>query len=369
MNFIKRIYKDLELPLILYLIIFYTAHTLVAFFNLLRKRIYLDESELTYTLPQLIQIIGIDWILVITFMTFVSLIVKRFRRKNINWGKVLIINIFLSICMMALTQVVLDLQTLYFQKGSFQGYNIIQSLINTLNLIELYFLIFASLLFIIYIYYYIKELKSREQEKRELQEELVNAKLSILKSQMQPHFLFNTLNSISSLIDESRSKAQNTIADLSSFLRQVLNIGESNVVKLKVELDLLEKYIRIMKVRYGHHLEVNHQVDFECYQYKVPALMLQPIAENAIQHGYSRNHKTLKIDFRIKAEDNFLIIRAYNNGQLIEVNENVFNRGIGLSNLRQRLDKIYGPDASINIYNSINQIENGVVVDIKIPLK
>ncbi|TBW25873.1 sensor histidine kinase [Gramella sp. KN1008] len=307
-----------------------------------------------------------DWILVLSFMILIAAYVKRSRSKNVGWLKLIILNVFLSIFMIILTQVILDLQIITFEDKALSAFDFGKSLLNALNLIELYFLIYASLLFIIYIYYYIQELKIQEEERRILQEELSEAKISILKSQMQPHFLFNTLNSISSLMDVNKTRAQDTIADLSNFLRDVLNVGNSNIIKLKLELDLLKSYIRIMKVRHGAHLKIYQQIDFECYNYGVPSLMLQPLVENAIKHGFSPQHKTLNIEIKIARVSHQLIFTMFNDGKLIPTTQNIFKMGLGLSNLKQRIEKLYGKDASFQVYNIHNE-KTGVKVEIILP--
>ena len=201
--------------------------------------------------------------------------------------------------------------------------------------IDLNFLIYFAMVSIVYTYYYIKVVKQSEKQQNQLKTQLVDTRMKMLSSQLQPHFLFNTLNSIAVLTDIDASKAKDPIADLSDFFREILYDNDNHTIPLEKELRVLKYYLNILKVRFSDHLVIKQEIDDNLLSKQVPALLLQPILENSIKHGYSYDNTDLEVNIRIFSEDKHLVIKVENNGALLRVSHDVLlKKGMGLSNIK-----------------------------------
>ncbi len=187
--------------------------------------------------------------------------------------------------------------------------------------------------------------KFQEETKRSamLEKQLAQAQLQALKMQLQPHFLFNTLNSVSNLTLENPRNAVQMIARLGDFLRLTINSNGTQKVSLGRELEFLKHYLEIEKMRFQDRLKVEFETDENSLGAEVPNLILQPLVENAIKHGISKTMAAEKIKFSAKRIENRLHIAIENDGLVL--NGNGFTReGIGLKNTRERLEQLYGED-------------------------
>jgi len=159
-------------------------------------------------------------------------------------------------------------------------------------------------------------------------------------------------------------KAQDTIADLSDLLREILYSSENYRVTLKKELRMLDYYLNILTLRFSDHLIIEKKIDERLLERLVPSLLLQPIIENSVKHGYSYHNINLKIIIHVFRARNYLVLSVYNNGKsLTEKQEALLVKGVGISNIRDRLHTLYGRRASFKIRNK----ENGVETLIRIP--
>ncbi len=228
-----------------------------------------------------------------------------------------------------------------------------------------FFLYFCSVA-IVYAYYYFKKQRKYELQESQLKTQLLDSKIRSLQSQLQPHFLFNALNDIASLVDQSPEKAQDSIADLSEMLRRTLRLKDTKYIALEEELELLQKYIEIERIRYDDKLKVNKEIPKELLHYKVPPLLLQPIVENSLKHGFSYNHDQLTISIRIalNGEDRLLFV-IQNDGKSLSQEKDHF--GIGLSNIISRLDTLYQGDFVFEMKNE--EKDDGVLTIIEIPVE
>ncbi|WP_271766005.1 sensor histidine kinase [Aquimarina algiphila] len=222
------------------------------------------------------------------------------------------------------------------------------------------FFLYFSIIAIVYAFYYLKKQKEQELLQSNLQTQLLDAKIKALQSQLQPHFLFNTLNDISSLMDISVERSQDALADLSDMLRRTMEI-KTKYIPLQEELEILNKYIDIEKIRYADKINFDIRVNKDVLNLAVPPLMLQPIVENAIKHGFSYHHDTLQIDIIIESIYKELVFKIINNGKPLVEDEILFRTGLG--NVIERLDTLYGEDYEFSI---TNQNDIGVVTIIKI---
>ncbi len=225
------------------------------------------------------------------------------------------------------------------------------------------FFLYFSVIAIVYAYNFFKKQKDYKVQESKLKTQLSDAKMSALQSQLQPHFLFNALNDISSLVDIHPEHAQDAIADLSDMLRQTLNLKNTKFITLKQEVSLLEKYLSLEKIRYQEKLAFDIQLPEDIKTFLLPPLLLQPIVENSIKHGYSYTHDSLKIDIHLKIEKEKLCIDIKNNGAPLESSSITY--GTGLTNILARLDTLYQEDFR---FEFINQEPQGVHTFIKIPI-
>lgn len=206
--------------------------------------------------------------------------------------------------------------------------------------------------------------KSKEQQYKlsQLETKLAQAEVQAIKMQLHPHFLFNTLHAISTLMHRDPDAADKMITQLSNLLRISLeNIGVQEVT-LAEELNFLEQYIEIQKMRFQGSLEIKMDVDSSTLSIMVPNLILQPIVENAFKHGVENNPGEKRITISSKIKDKLLMLSVEDNGP--GINENNFKEGLGLKNTRERLKQIYGNRSELIMENSAN----GLLVKINIPL-
>jgi two-component sensor histidine kinase len=213
---------------------------------------------------------------------------------------------------------------------------------------------------------YMHEARAKELNAAQLETRLVEARLHTLQRQMQPHFLFNTLNTISALMHRDVDAADAMIARLSDLLRMSLERVGVQEVALKEELDFLSKYLEIEQTRFRDRLTVVFDVQAEALDALVPNLLLQPLVENAIKHGIGPRPTPGRITVRARRSGAMLELDVQDNGVgLSAARLTDFNRGVGLSNTRSRLDHLYG---SLHRFEFRQPAEGGLLVCIAIPM-
>lgn len=185
------------------------------------------------------------------------------------------------------------------------------------------------------------QLRMRERQSLELQAKLTQSRLDTLKLQLQPHFLFNTLNAISTLLHREPKTADSMIGDLSTLLRGVLEERGSNEIALSRELALLGAYVSIERMRFSDRLSYEQQIAPECLPARVPTLLLQPIVENAVRYGIEPLGSPATITLAAKKQGDRLILCVADDG-LGRAQEQGSGMGIGLSNAAARLDAMFG---------------------------
>lgn len=186
----------------------------------------------------------------------------------------------------------------------------------------------------------------RELEASQAKARLSEARLQALKMQIHPHFLFNTLNSISALIDEQPVEARRVLAQLGDLLRATLRSEASHVVSLKDEVALVRDYLGIEQIRFDDRLAVTTEIDPAAYRAAVPSFLLQPLVENAIRHGIGRRERGGRLWLSAKRINGRLVIHVQDDGDGFD-GESGPGEGIGLSNIRNRLRELYGPEQSL----------------------
>jgi two-component system, LytTR family, sensor kinase len=199
-----------------------------------------------------------------------------------------------------------------------------------------------------------------------LEGQLARAQLDALRSQLRPHFLFNTLNAISVLTLEDASRARHMVVRLGSLLRRSLD-EEEHEVPLRQELVFLDDYLDIQRARFGDRLVVTLDVDAGAAEARVPVLLLQPLVENAIEHGWPEKDATTTIALRAARTDGVLRLSVEDNGPGAGDSRQL-REGIGLSNTRERLHRLYGDRAAMQLGAARpNGTPTGTRVEITIP--
>lgn len=210
-------------------------------------------------------------------------------------------------------------------------------------------------------------LARQQTETARLSEQLSRAQLDSLRRQVEPHFLFNSLNAIAGLVREGRSEAAvTTIAGLSDFLRRVLEDSNRQEVRLSEEIEYLEKYLEIQKVRFADRLAVKVQVPAELLQSQVPSLILQPMVENAIKHGIAKRAQGGEIRVSATRSNGMLKLTVYNDGPSLVVDRENGRSGIGISNTRTRLQSLYGESFELSLQN---HGQHGVEAAVSVPFR
>jgi LytS/YehU family sensor histidine kinase len=196
-----------------------------------------------------------------------------------------------------------------------------------------------------------------------METDLANAQLQALTMQLHPHFLFNTLHSISTLISEEPAAAQEMVLKLSDLLRATLSKIETPEVSLRQELELLDCYLSIEQTRFKDRLQIVRQIDPAALPCAVPTMILQPLVENAVRHGIGKHKQADEISIVGRRENGLLLLEVINRAGHMENGADTA-RGIGLSNTRARLEQLYGNAHSLAI---VNREGGGVAVKLSFP--
>jgi len=237
------------------------------------------------------------------------------------------------------------------------------------------FMSYGTIFLISYVIDYYRRHQEEELKISRLKTELAEAQLQVteaqlqaLKMQLHPHFLFNTLNSISALLDEDPEAADQMLARLGDFLRLTLENSGAQQVTLQEELEFLRCYLEIERVRFQDRLTVNIQIDPDALEAQVPNLILQPIVENAIRHGIVSRIAPGQIEIEASLSDNILRLRVKDNGPGLGAVQGrvIVKEGLGLANTRSRLSQMYGASHQ---FEMVDAPEGGLQVTLTIPYR
>ncbi len=227
-------------------------------------------------------------------------------------------------------------------------------------------LVYALIAMISYAIIYYRQYREKELHAAELSTQLASAELQVLKAQLHPHFLFNTLHSISSLMHEDIGAADRMLSRLSELLRVVLSNEGRQTVSLRQEVEFLEAYLEIERVRFSDRLRAEVSVDPGTLDAEIPSLLLQPLVENAIRHGIASRTEGGKVQFTALRDNGQLRLTIADDGKGLGTGESQSSgRGIGLANVRERLWRLYGDSHTF----SLNTSDSGVTVTIAIPYR
>lgn len=235
-----------------------------------------------------------------------------------------------------------------------------------INQFEWYFLIYWGIIIVGYAFEYYQQVQQNEINELQLESKLVKAQLQALKMQLHPHFLFNTLNTISAQIRFDEKKAAITmLAGLSDLLRRALQQREKQLLPLSEEISFIKQYLEIEKTRFKHNLDIVLDIASETNKIEVPGFLLQPIVENAIYHGLTKKIGARRLEIKTSIINDHLLIMVYNEGPpLPDGFVPGQSSGIGLSSTVDRLQQIYGENHKFELTNK----DQGVLAMLSLPI-
>jgi two-component system, LytTR family, sensor kinase len=300
----------------------------------------------------------------------------RFRIERKHWFRNLVIHLLISA---ALAVSIRAIHNLIFQLG-FNPFNSPITLLNFLRSIFVFFDYYMMIYWIIIIFShalnYQKQYRDEHVKAAHLiaelaqkQQQVTQAQLQALKMQLNPHFLFNTLNAIAALQLTNIDAANSMLTRLGSFLRLTLDNSGAQEVSLQKELEFLNCYLEIEHIRFQDRLAVNMQIEQQTLDARVPNLLLQPIVENAIRHGIARQPGLGRISIRADRRGDMLHLQVADNGPGLDEggrNGVKIKEGLGLSNTRARLEQLYGQRYRFELRN---RDEGGAEADLEIPFE
>ena len=233
--------------------------------------------------------------------------------------------------------------------------------------LHLSFTIYWIVLIISQAMQYYKKYRARELQASQLEARLAQARLQVLKMQLHPHFLFNTLNAISELIYRDPESAEKMITDLSELLRLSFNNLETQEVPLRQELDFLQKYLEIEQMRFNDRLTVHMDIDDTAYDAAVPNMILQPLVENAIKHGLGPRSEGGRIDIAAVRSNGSLQLSVSDDGLGVASADIAdLDLGVGLSNTQLRLKHLYGDKHK---FEMLQKDPTGLKINMTIPFR
>jgi len=227
--------------------------------------------------------------------------------------------------------------------------------------------IYWLLLMISHAVNYYNSFRQGQLQESQLRTQLVQSQLEALKMQVHPHFLFNTLHSISALLNKDTDAARRMISRLGDFLRLTLENAGTQEVTLQEEMEFLNSYLEIERIRFRDRLTTHVEVDPQVWDVRVPNLILQPIVENAMRHAIATNTRPGRIEITAVARNGCLRIQVKDNGPGLAADQvlvNQIGKGVGLSNTKARLERLYGSDHLLDLANGP---EGGLVVTLEVP--
>ena len=237
---------------------------------------------------------------------------------------------------------------------------------NKSDLIGIYYnlLLIAIWMLIYIVYHYVEKNRNNELDRLKLETTVKELELKTIKSHINPHFIFNSLNSIRALVDENPTRARRAITELSNILRSSMQAEKSETVSLERELDIVKDYLALEQMRFEERLKIEFDIDEDTLQQPVPPMMLQTLVENAIKHGISRQIKGGLVRVIASFNNNNMELRVQNTGQLSTTPN---GDGFGIKSTQDRLNLMYQGKAVFEIRNlDTNMVESKVSIPVVI---
>ncbi|MGB0522976.1 MAG: sensor histidine kinase [Flammeovirgaceae bacterium] len=326
------------------------AWATIALLMTIQLYLRLDYEEKSPSFWGLLLIQVLAWSIWLVLTPMIIQLGRKYRVSKANWKIGLLFHLPFSIIsilifLVCYVSIFLLVNQTPFSYSVFKGFY----LSFYFQIFQWCWLIYWAIIGISYAVEYYERFRERELKAVQLEKDLSSSQLQALRMQLQPHFLFNTLHTIAAKVrlDEKQS-AVKMLSLLSDLLRKVLQSSNTQLVKLESELAFLQEYLNLEQIRFKNRLTIQFEVDEAAKMVEVPNLILQPLVENAIKHGFSKklDANVLKISATIQGKH--LTIRVYNDGPPLPY---TIIEGIGLSNIQHRLQRIYGEKGQFQIQN------------------
>lgn len=352
----------------LYLSLFWIAFGL---FTITSSYVYFIESSTPFDWVNRLLTRMPSYLTWILFIPLISYLVSRFRIESPVKLQNIVILLSAGVLISALHRVV-SIITVELLEGFLLGKEMeiytslfVQKFALLAFMFDSYIMYWIIISILLTVEYY-KKYNENRLRASELERQLAEAEVSALKMQINPHFLFNTLHSISALTHKNPDEADRMICLLSDLLRISLDNTGRHFVPLDTELDFVNIYLQIQKIRFKERLKVNITTEAGAGLAEVPNLILQPIVENSIKHVLEKSSEQCIININSYLKDNKIVICIADNGKGIEESVDPFNTGLGLSNLKSRLNQLYNKDYEMS-FNSNNGSSFEIIL--KLPIK
>lgn len=304
-----------------------------------------------------------DWYIWAALTPLVLFLCRRFRIASQNWPRAVLLHLVAGIVISFLQLAIQVRLNFIVNPGYKMTYWRVLYFFATFKL-HMNLLTYWVIVALNHGVYYYEQSRARELAWSRMEADLANAQLQVLNMQLHPHFLFNTLHSISTLISDDPQAARQMVLKLSDLLRASLNKIDQPAVPLQQELDLLECYISIEQTRFKDRLTIEKKIDASTLTCEVPTMILQPLVENAVRHGIGKHKQADCISVVAQRANGRLLLEVRNRVGSVENGGSTPARGIGLANTRARLEQLYGNHHSFEIDNREG---GGVAVKLSFP--
>lgn len=297
------------------------------------------------------------WLILGVFLT----VIIQFGLEKFTENKTLFFMILYLILLLFIASILFDLifwpvidvlHEFFLKKASYHG-KFATNIFNWINWV-VWFVCFTAL----NLY---KEVEQEKIKNIELQNTIKESQLNALKAQINPHFMFNSLNNIRGLILEDVNKARKALTSLSELLRYTLSQNTISTIVLEAELEIVEKYVELSKIQFENRLLFTKKIDKNSLQVLIPPMLIQLLVENAVKHGISNLKKGGEIHLSIIIQEENLHINVVNSGR---IKQNQVNLQLGIENIKKRLNLLYGKQAFFNLQEE----KNKVIATVKIPI-
>lgn len=316
-----------------------------------------EARRITFTKVSLFVVLGIFFTHIMRFVIIrLSTLQKPIEKQIIQF--LLLTTIFSVFCSVFYTELLNWLDLLTLGEQSFLDRPVLLILKGT-------FLFFVNIIIwnlIYFIYHYVTKSRKQQLDTLKLESMVKELELQTIKAHINPHFIFNSLNSIRALVDENPERARRAITELSSILRSSMQADKSESSTLEKELSIVKDYLALENMRFEDRLRIEYTIDDDTLGLSIPPMMLQTLVENAIKHGISKQIQGGVVRIVSEVKDNFHELSVQNTGYL---NGYVNKEGFGLSSTTNRLNLLYGNKAKFEI----KQATPGLVeAKVQIPL-
>ena len=339
-----------------YWLLYFSAWTLIGVFFATQTYIGGWYSERPFSWNQAFAATLTVWYLRALLAPAIFWLARRFPISSGKWFKHTLIHAAGSLLFVVIEQILCNFAILHFHSIPRRALSPVELHVNLLT--------YWVLLGVVHFIGYYRRNRERELAASRLEAQLASAKLDLLRAQLHPHFLFNTLNGISELMHEDVEQADLMLGHLSDILRSSLEHAGKREVKLEEELEFLRRYLEIQRMRFPERLEFHISAPPDLLMCRVPYLILQPLVENAILHGIACLPASGSVDVNVFARNGKLRIEVRDSGPGLSFN--TMKEGLGLQNTRMRLLHIYGTSYRLDLANAP---KGGARVTVEFPLR